>query len=216
MRLRSKSGRSGFTLVEIVICAVIISMILGAITMFDASNRRTLERCAVSGTAQEQAHRALERVLHELVGASISRFVPDPTGPLGSNEIVFERSNGVTATGAVVWSSRTRIALVMDTGETLNGLDDDRNGLVDERMLTVTYDHGTLSAATHVIAHRLPAQFPDEPANGVDDNGNGVVDENGFNVQRVGNLLNVRLAVQVRGAGGWVSWSENSVLRVRN
>ena len=202
---------------ELAIVAVIMTVALTAIGLFDRSNRQTLEQSTAVGVAQQRAHEAIERVLHELEGASIATLVPDPTGPLGSDEIVFQKSTGVTAAGAVVLSTRTRIALVMEDDETLDGSDNNNNGLLDERKLTLTYDFGAPTERTVTIAHRIPALFPNEIANGADDNGNGVVDERGFSLQRVGNLLSVRLAAQARGtAGRWIAWSENSDLRIRN
>src|SRR5258706_4194635 len=211
------STRPGFPMIELAIVVVVMSVALTAVGLFDSSNRQTLEQSTAVGVAQQRAHEALERVLRELEGASIASLVPDPTGPLGSDEIVFQKSKGVTGSGVVVWSTRTRIALAMEDGETLDGTDNNNNGLVDERKLTVTYDYGTPAARTVTIAHRIPALLPNEIANGSDDNGNRVVDEEGFNLQRIGNLLSVRLAMQARGtAGRWVSWTENSDLKLRN
>jgi prepilin-type N-terminal cleavage/methylation domain-containing protein len=217
MRTPSRSSRSGFTLIEVAIVATILSVVIAAVGVFELSNRKTLEQTSAIGVAQELAHKSLERVLKELDGASIATLVPDPTGALGADVIVFQKSTGVDAGGAVVLSARTQIALAMDDGETLNGADDNRNGLTDERKLTVTYNYGTGAARTITIAHRVCALFPGETLNGADDNGDGVIDEKGFNVRRVGNLLSLRLAVAARGSGGsWVTWPENSTLRLRN
>jgi prepilin-type N-terminal cleavage/methylation domain-containing protein len=217
MRSRKHSNCSGFTLVEMAIVTLIVSIMLGVIALFQSTNHDTLQQSAALGTVQANAHRTLERVLGELDGASVTRLVPDPTGPLGTDDLVFQKSNGVDAAGNVIWSSQTRLALVMEDGETLNGVDDNHNGLVDERKLTITHDYGTPQARTETIAHRLPANLPGEQANGADDNGNGVVDEKGFNIRRVGNLLSVRLAVQARAVGhAWATWTESSGLRLRN
>ena len=217
MKRAHSTTRSGFTMLELAIVAVIMTIALTAVGLFDRSNRQTLEQSTSVGVAQQRSHEAIERVLHELEGASIATLVPDPTGPLGSDEIVFQKSTGVTAAGTVILSSRTRIALAMEDGETLDGADNNTNGLVDERKLTLTYDFGTANARTVTIAHRIPALFPNELANAADDNGNGVVDERGFSVQRIGNLLSVRLAAQARGNGGrWIAWPENSDLKLRN
>jgi prepilin-type N-terminal cleavage/methylation domain-containing protein len=217
MQRARTSTRSGFTMVELAIVAVIMTIALTAVGLFDRSNRQTLGQSTAVGVAQQRAHEAIERVLHELEGASIATLVPDPIGQLGSDEIVFQKSTGVTATGVVVLSTRTRIALAMEDGETLDGADNNNNGLVDERKLTLTYDFGTATERTVTIAHRIPALFPNEIANAADDNGNGVVDERGFNLQRIGNLLSIRLAAQARGnAGRWVAWPENSDLKLRN
>jgi prepilin-type N-terminal cleavage/methylation domain-containing protein len=211
------SNRSGFTILEISIVAVVLSVVMAAVAVFELSNRQLLQQTAAVGRAQEQAHHALERVLQELDGASITSLVPDPTGALGCEELVFQRSAGVDGSGAIVWSTRTRIALAPDDGETLDGIDNNHDGVVDELKLTVTHDYGTGSARTVTLAHHVAALFPGETANGHDDNGNGITDEKGFNAQRVGSLLNVRLAIQARGPdGAWVTWPETAALRLRN
>jgi prepilin-type N-terminal cleavage/methylation domain-containing protein len=217
MRTPPTTSGSGFTLIEVAIVATILSVIVAAVGVFELSSRKTLEQTSAIGSAQDLAHKSLERVLKELDGASIATLVPDPTGALGADDIVFQKSLGVNAAGAVVWSTRTRIALAPDDGETLDGVDNNRNGLTDERKLTVTYDYGTGTARTVTIAHRVCALFPGETLNGADDNGDGVIDEKGFNVRRVGNLLSLRMAASARGAGGtWVTWPESSTLRLRN
>jgi prepilin-type N-terminal cleavage/methylation domain-containing protein len=217
MHTSRPTPRSGFTLLELSIAVTILALMLSGLALFETANRRTTAQTAAVCGTQERAHRALERVLQELDGASIATLVPDPTGALGSEEVTFQRSAGVDSAGAPLWTTRTRIALLPDVGETLDGTDENGNGLVDERRLEVTYDFGTPDARSVTIAHGLAAMFPNELENGSDDNGNGVIDERGFNLQRVGNLLYVRLAMQSRGPDGKpVGWSANAALRLRN
>lgn len=204
-------------MIEIAIVCLVVSVVMAAVAVFELTNRHALGQTSAVGSAQERAHRAIERVLHELDGASIATLVPDPTGALGADEIVFQKSIGVTGAGAMILSPRIRIAMVPDDGETIDGLDNNHNGLIDERKLTITYNYGTGAARTVTIAHCIPALFPGEVANGHDDNGNGVVDEKGFNVQRVGTLLTVRLALEARvEANQWTTWAENCALKLRD
>jgi prepilin-type N-terminal cleavage/methylation domain-containing protein len=217
MNAPRNSRRSGFSLLELTIVILILSCVMGSVALFQMANRNSVVESATVGDAQSRAHEALERVLRELDGASLTRLIPDPTGLLGTDSIVFQKSAGVDAAGNIIWSTQTQLALAMDDGETANGLDDNQNGLVDERKLTITYDFGLAGARTDTIAHCLPALAPGELANGADDDGNGVIDEKGFNLQRLGNLLTIRLAVQARaGSGDWATWSESSQLRLRN
>ena len=118
---------------------------------------------------------------------------------------------------AVVGLTGLSVALVMDDGEFDYGADDDGNGLVDERKLVLTLNVGTGSQRQITLCRGIPSLYPGEMNNGIDDNGNGVVDENGFSVQRVGDLLYVRLAVAVPVEGGQVAaWPCESALVLHN
>src|SRR5262249_41383601 len=83
-----------------------------------------------------------------------------------------------------------------------NGVDDDGDGLVDERNLVMTRNVGTANEVSIVLCHDVARWYPGEISNVADDNGNGVVDESGFNVQRTGDLLTIRLCIEQPTAGG--------------
>ena len=165
MHTQNRSRRSGFTLVELAIVAVIVSVLMAAIGLFESSNRQALQQSSALGTAQERAHAMIEKVLREIGGASTATLVPDPIGSQGADELVFLKSTGVTSTGVVIWSTRTRIALEPEDGETLDGTDENHNDLVDECKLVLTHEYGTPAARTQVLGHRIPANFPGESAN---------------------------------------------------
>jgi hypothetical protein len=71
----------------------------------------------------------------------------------------------------------------------------------------LTRDVGALNESSVTLCTDIPELLAGEVANGLDDNGNGVVDESGFNVQRQGSLLAIRVGVVQPGAG---STSANS------
>jgi hypothetical protein len=64
----------------------------------------------------------------------------------------------------------------------------------------------------------VPEAAPGEvPLNGLDDNGNGVEDERGFNVHRVGDVLTLRLWIEMPESGGKTSVRQNqATVRLRN
>jgi hypothetical protein len=104
----------------------------------------------------------------------------------------------------VSWDLPSSLSLELDTGEIDNGLDDDGDGLIDERRLVLTRNVGGPNTITTVLCNGIPELAEGEVANGLDDNGNGVVDEAGFNVRKVGDLLTVRLTVQAPAGGGQI------------
>jgi hypothetical protein len=85
---------------------------------------------------------------------------------------------------------------LLQIGETANGVDDNKNGLVDEGQLVLTRNNGQANQQSVVLAHRVAKLLEGETLNHADDNGNGLIDESGFCVFREGNLLRIRLTLQ--------------------
>lgn len=116
---------------------------------------------------EDSARRLLDRIAYAIMGSTRDRLFPDPESPIFSDSVEYVVSLGVED-GEVVWSDPDRISLDdagnrvscredLDTpnerettwtnvarpfleGELPNGIDDNGNGLVDERGLTFTLD----------------------------------------------------------------------------
>jgi hypothetical protein len=84
----------------------------------------------------------------------------------------------------------------LEAGENSNGVDDNKNGLVDEGQLLLTRNYLQANQQSVVLAHRVAKLLEGETKNNVDDNGNGLIDESGFCAFREGNLLRIRLTLQ--------------------
>jgi len=210
-------ARAGFTLLELVLAACIFGLLLGGVTYFQSKASSHSREISARSRAETQARRAVERVLDELSGISSALLVPDPIGALGSDQLTFQKPATVSNAGVVAWSTPDRLALALDDGETDNGLDDDGDGLVDERKLVLTRAAGAANQQVVTLCHGIAAWYPGETGNGVDDNANGATDERGFNVQRIGDLLHVRVCVQVAaGAGEVADWTVDTAMRLRN
>jgi prepilin-type N-terminal cleavage/methylation domain-containing protein len=194
--------QAGFTLLEVTISAAILSVVMGAVAVFQQRSEAATSDMLVRAHAERAARAALDRVAEELTGVGLHQLSPDPTSTAGSETITYQKPVSVSAAGVVTWSTSSRIALAMDDGETNNGVDDDGDGLIDERKLVLTRDLGLGTQQVVTLVHGLPELVPGESANVVDDNGNGVVDERGFNVQRTGDLLTLRLCLQRRAKAG--------------
>jgi prepilin-type N-terminal cleavage/methylation domain-containing protein len=201
-RSRSQRRSAGFTLIEMMVSSVILSILLGAVVMFQMQSNELTRDSAARAQVETEARRVIDQIATELTGVGHSLLVPDPLGTLGTDTITFQKPLAVSATGVVTWSTRTRIGLVIDAGEVQNGVDDDGDGLIDERNLVMTRNVGTANEIATILCHDVSRWYPGETGNVADDNGNGVVDESGFNVQRTGDLLSIRLSIEQPTAGG--------------
>ncbi len=194
----------GFTLLELVVATALLSLVLGAMGLVQM---RTRDASRV-GMAREQVEslcrRTLDRIAEELQGVGHSLLFPDPSTNLGTGTITYQHPTGVSNTGVVSWDTPSRLALQLDPEEIDNGIDDDGDGLIDERRLVLTRNVGSPNAVTTVLCSGIPELAEGESANMIDDNGNGIVDEAGFNVRKVGDLLTVRLTVQSPSGDGHV------------
>lgn len=198
----SRRRRSGFTIVEVTIGAALLGTLLGSAAWFQIRTQAATKATVARATCEAQARRALERAIDELSGVIAGQLVPDPTGVFGVDSIVFRRPAATSDTGVVTPTSATRLAAVLAAGEIENLVDDDGDGLVDERDLVLTRDVGLASERSITLCAGVARWLEGETSNAADDNGNGLVDESGFNVQRTGDLLSVRLTIQKSVDGG--------------
>jgi hypothetical protein len=130
--------------------------------------------------------------------------VSDPLPPLGASAMSFREATGY-ASGAVTWSNTARLEWQADPADPTNGVDDDKDGLVDEGQLVLRIDYGLSSERRVVLATRVPRYLEGETGgNGVDDNANGLVDEQGFSISRSGRTLTLRLTLARVARGGTV------------
>lgn len=217
MHQRRIASHSGFTLIELMIALSIVTVMLGVVGVFQWRSQESYEQTSAQAHAQNVCRIAATRALDELTGVAISRFVPDPTSALGTENLAFQRPTGVDDFGALTWSDQSRLELAMDTNEIENGLDDDGDRLIDERRLVLTRGVDTAAPQSVTLAHGVAEWFPGELGNAVDDNGNGIVDEHGFSVRRLGDLLFVRLSIEVPHSDGQIArWTIETATRLRN
>jgi type II secretory pathway pseudopilin PulG len=215
--MRTKGPRAGFTFIELAISLTMLVLLLGTVGIVQQRGQKAARAIQTTSEVERRADRALRMVTNKIAGVGVSKLVPDPTSSLGADTITFQTPLAVSATGVVTWGNRMRFALAMDDGEIDNGLDDDGDGLVDERRLVLTLNVGTANEQTLDICHGVAKWLEGETPNGIDDNGNGVVDEHGFNVRRVGNLLQMRLTVLKQGEmGSLVPWTATTAVLIHN
>jgi prepilin-type N-terminal cleavage/methylation domain-containing protein len=196
-RCFSHRRSAGFTLLELLVTVAILGLVLTSLGLVQSRSSNESMVLRARSIAESRARRTLDSIASELTAVGRSLLLPDPTTALGASTVTFQHPTGVSNLGLVLWGNASRLALELDPKELDNGVDDDGDGLIDERQLAFTRDFGTANARRVVLCTNIPELAPGEIAgNGIDDNGNGVVDEAGFNVRRIGDLLSVHLTVQ--------------------
>jgi prepilin-type N-terminal cleavage/methylation domain-containing protein len=197
--------RAGYTLLELLLSAAVMGLVLTALAQVQMRSSVESKSMQAREIAAGRARRALDRVAEELTGVGRSLIFPDPSSGFGVSALTYQKATGINAAGVVQWSTPSRLELRIDPGELDNGIDDNGNGLIDEQQLILTRDFGLPTAQQIVLCSNIPKLAPGELVNGVDDNGNGVIDEAGFNVQRIADLLTIRLTVQQPYSGNRVA-----------
>jgi prepilin-type N-terminal cleavage/methylation domain-containing protein len=202
---RNRSPRAGYTLIELLLSAAVMGLVLTALAQVQMRSSVEAKGMQAREIAAGRARRALDRVAEEMTGVGRSLIFPDPSSAFGTGAVTYQKATGVSGAGVVQWTTPSRLELRIDPREIDNGIDDDGDGLVDEQQLVLTRNFGLPNAQPVVLCSNIPKLAPGEILNGIDDNGNGVVDEAGFNIQRVGDLLTIRLTVQQPYSGNRVA-----------
>lgn len=165
---RSKTSRAGFSLIEVLIAIGLMGLVLGNVYMVLGKGTKSYSAETGESLADAHARRTIDRVAMAIVGASRSTIYDAMEAPFSGSEINFQTCLGVDA-GAIVWSEPQRIALTNDNGrqvtwfeaaglanerrvawsnwvtqlfkgEMANGVDDNANGLKDEKGLSFDLD----------------------------------------------------------------------------
>lgn len=212
----SSTRHAGNTITEIVLGITLFAVFMGA------TGIAALRSSAAFGSArrvdelQNETARVLARATDELVGTGLGVLAPDPDTAWGTAVFGFRHPSGFNA-GAVTWGNLQTIGFEYADGEIDDGVDNNGDGLVDEGQIVLVRDLGLASERRVVICRNVAELAEGEVVNNLDDNGNGVRDEAGFNVQRVGDVLTVRVTLQAIGETGvLMERSMSGSVRLRN
>ncbi|MCP5023547.1 MAG: hypothetical protein GY930_17485 [bacterium] len=175
----TKRTTSGFTLLELIMAFTLVGIVVykaqGAMRSASEGIRDETKRAMV----EDQARRVLRQVGFAVMGSDRSSLLPVNEG-FSSENIRYRVNLGVNE-GEVVWSDREMVAMDTDRlnvywaenpdesrekkvvwsklvapfleGEILNGVDDNDNGLVDEKGLSFVIDG-------NAVTIRLTLQLP--------------------------------------------------------
>lgn len=166
--MRGASGaRAGVSLLEVLIALTLLGLVVAKTAVaFQTASEMTRDS-ATQMDLEGQARRVLNQVAFAVMSADREALFPSPESPNFSDEITYMVSLGVDAAGDVVWSDPESVSLNAISqvlwrqnpdepeerrvawcnavrpflgGELQNGLDDNENGLIDERGLTFTLE----------------------------------------------------------------------------
>ena len=230
MRLRShrtQSSRAGLSLVEMAIAVSLVVLLMASAILAAKGGQGAFRATQTATDVETRVRRTLDRVATELLCAG--NMLPDPIpAQFGTSFLDYcqvrpwdwDNSGAGAGDGVngvnVLWANPSRITFELEPGETDDGTDEDGDGLVDEGRVVLVRDVGGANEHRVVLCSGVRELLEGEEANGLDDNGNGVVDEEGFNIHQIGNVLYVRLSVEVPGENGSIVRTLETSVRLRN
>ncbi|MFT5049682.1 MAG: hypothetical protein ACI8QZ_001075 [Chlamydiales bacterium] len=160
MRQRSNAG---FTLLEVTISGTILALVMLNISMVTKTGSAAYQAGIFESALEDEASQTMDRITLAVMSSSEDAIDPVPIAPANAWNIDYEVSLGIQA-GELVLDDPERIELVTGTGQVLwkknpdlpeqrslvwsksvpdnfgdelpNGIDDNGNGLIDERGLS--------------------------------------------------------------------------------
>ncbi len=176
-------ARGGFTLIEIVIGVTLLALVLGNLYLLLGRSSRAIDARAPQLEAEVEVRRVLDRIAMSVIGAEFATLAVSQNAPNSANQLDYAVSLGFDAAqGQALWSPGRRIAhdggaqvawsenpgepnerhatwtkhaAAFLEGEVAgNGVDDNGNGLIDERGLSFVTDG-------RMVVIRLTVELPD-------------------------------------------------------
>lgn len=218
------ASRRGTTMVELLIAALIMTSVLGAIGVTVLAGSRSYEEGVARADVDGQARRLASRIAEEFLTASRGSLT-DGAAPVWSGGAVDDGEIEYSywqvmgfAGGALQPSPVRRVRLDYAQGELDDGLDNNGNGLVDECRILLTLDTGT---ATEIAIGGFVREFlqGEIGGNDADDNANGLEDERGLcmTFDPDTNTVMVRLTIErLTSQGRLVTSTAETAVRLRN
>ncbi|MCP3920280.1 MAG: hypothetical protein GY711_32540 [bacterium] len=193
--MRQTSSNSGLTMIEVCIGLMILTVVLGGAIMASERGAGVFRRSMTNSAVNSKSSRALDRIAREIVDASGDSMSPaSPMAPFGTDTIEFQRVTGWDGADYIL-GPVIRIGFEPATGELMNDMDDNGNGLIDEGRVVRTENPG-VNERRLVLVNGVSEFLEGELDNSADDNGNGLEDERGLSFDMEGGTLNVRLSVE--------------------
>lgn len=170
--VRSASRRSGFTILEVVLAAAILAILVAKGGMLLSSSVEQANEVNVEIEVEDHARRVLKQIAQAVMSSDRQSLNPTSAAPLDSDDIRYRVQLGIED-GEVVWTDPEEIAFEEDRlqvqwsqnpdteserrvvwtsmvspyleGEIPNGMDDNGNGLIDEKGLSFVVDRDAVT-----------------------------------------------------------------------
>ncbi|HVS17392.1 MAG TPA: hypothetical protein VMT18_02240 [Planctomycetota bacterium] len=165
---RARPPRAAYTLLEVVISIGLVALVVTNIVLALDSSTKAYEVGSTRIEVEDQARRTLDRIALAVMGSSREGLAPGQEYPLDTDSLTYQLHLGYQ-NGVAVWSDPERIAReeqqaqiawsknpgnadeqrvvwtkwvreTMDGEIPGNGLDDNGNGLIDEKGLSFTIE----------------------------------------------------------------------------
>lgn len=212
--------RQGSTIVELLMALLILIGLFGAIGLAVNTGTNAYEQGVADASVENQARRMVERIAAEFMDADAApgMIILAPGLPFGASSINYRRPTGWAA-GALTWGPERQIRTVLAAGEVDDGVDNNRNGLVDELQLQLRPDVVGAPGQTVGWGSYVREYLEGEVPNVADDNGNGIDDEGGLcmTFDATTNILTIRLTLErFSPNGGLTTRTVQTSVQVRN
>ncbi|MFT5050183.1 MAG: prepilin-type N-terminal cleavage/methylation domain-containing protein [Chlamydiales bacterium] len=177
-----RTSRSGFTLLEIMMAVALLAIVVVKAHGAIGDVNQSLSQQTREIVLEDHARRVLRRIGYEIMGSNRDSLIPVSNAPLSSDDLLYQVNLGIHD-GEVVWSDQEEVALqelegqiswsespgtpeerrVIWTslvapyleGEIPNGMDDNGNGLIDERGLSFVIDRNSVTVRL-TLERQLP------------------------------------------------------------
>lgn len=216
--------RRGATMVEILIAALILSMMIGTIGMTMINGSQVYEQGVTSADVDGKARRLVDRIGREFMDADRSTLnltapvafgaVPDD----GAIQADYRRAVGY-AGGALQVGPLRSVRLVYAPGEIDDSFDNNNNSLVDECRVEILPDVAGVPGQMVGLAGFVREYQEGETQNDADENGNGLSDERGlcFTYDPASQVLTIRVTIErLTSEGRVLTSSAETSVRLRN
>ena len=185
---RNTTRKSGFTMIELLIALVILTLIVTNISMVTKTGSAAYEASVFRNNLNEQLDQNLDRIALAIMASDAEGLDPLPVAPASSPQITYRASLGIIDE-VVQFDDAERIAWVAGAGPAAGQVVwTEKPGEVDQRDV--------------IWSNWVPTMFDGELPNGGDDNGNGLLDESGLSFDTNGDEVFIRMTVERVGPDG--------------